>query len=185
MKKKTAYLKHAWLITLMDLMLLMLTFFIMLYSMSSPKKKSPSMIFPAVISSPVATLQRGVHLNYLEQILSQQTSAFENYKITKEGNSLYVQIPSSIFAQTQNRLLLSEEENKLKLLGEILNNISNEMLLQVSSETSDIQEALLLASVIANKLKEGGYLKNLRIIFQKSNKNDFAQIVIFEHIGEE
>ena len=37
MRKTNKNLKKFWLITLMDLMLLMLTFFIMLYSMTSPK----------------------------------------------------------------------------------------------------------------------------------------------------
>ena len=180
MKKNNARFNHSWLLTLLDLMLLMLTFFIMLYAMSTPKTKN-NLLEQKIITAPVATLQRGVHLNYLEQILSQQT----NYKIKKEKNSLSVQIPKSVFVQSRNKQFLPMEEIKLKNLGEILSNISNEMLLQVSSENSNVQEALLQAAVIANKLKEGGYIKNLRIIFQKNSNNDFVQLVIFEQIGDE
>ena len=151
----------------------------MLYAMSSPKIKN-NLRDPKMITAPVASLQRGVHLNYLEQILSQQT----NYRIKKEKNSLSVQIPRSILSQTQNKQLISDEGIKLKNLGEILSNISNEMLLQVSAENSNAQDAILQAAVVANKLKEGGYIKNLRIIFQKNSNNNFIHLIIFEQIGD-
>ena len=184
MKKTNRRLNHSWLLTLLDLMLLMLTFFIMLYAMSSPKQKNDD-LKGKPISVPVASLQRGVHLNYLEQILSQQTTDLTDYQIKREKNSLLIQIPANIFAQTQNRHLSIKEEIKLKQLGEFLSNVSNEMLLQVSADKLNTQEALLQAAVVANKLKEGGYIKNLPVIFQKNSSNDFIQIIIFEQIGDE
>ena len=184
MKKRKIRFNHSWLLTLLDLMLLMLTFFIMLYSMSSPKIKNNNIQMSAQLTNS-SSLRRGVHLNYLEQILSQQQFPFIDFPIQKGKSRLSIQIPKDIFTNPQNKQLSTDKEVKLKYLGEILNNISNEMLLQVSIKNADIQDAILQAAVIANKLKEGGYTRNLRIIFQKNPTNDFIQIIIFEQTGDE
>ena len=173
--------KHFWLLTLMDLMLLMLTLFIMLYTMSSQKGKENTIYQPSV-STPFSALRRSVHLNYLEQILTQQMALFDGYRIKKERNSLLIKLPSFIFSQKEQKKLSILDEIRLKQLGENLANISNEILLQVSSKKTNIQDALSQALIVANKLKEGGYSENLRIIYQDNPTNDFMQIIIFEQI---
>ena len=98
-----ASLKKTWLLTLLDLMLLMLTFFIMLYSMTSPNYQKNNALNS--LTQPVSTIKRGVHLNYLEQILSNQIQSFDGYRIKKEQKNIQIQIPKIIFADKKQPLI--------------------------------------------------------------------------------
>lgn len=179
--------KKAWLLTLMDLMLLMLTFFILLYSMSSPVQKTSEeqKTFDVQQIDEYPVYPHGVHLNYLEQILAQKIKNFDGYKINKKQEILYIQIPKTIFEDVKNRSVFEEDKRRIQSLGEQLNNISNEIFLQVSQDITPTQEALLQASVVANLLKQGGYPFNLRIVQRYNAENDFIQIVIFPNTREE
>ena len=180
--------KKAWLLTLMDLMLLMLTFFILLYSMSSPvkKEKQEEDLFNNVQQiDEYPVYPHGIHLNYLEQILAQKIKNFDGYKIYKNKEILYIQIPKRIFEDVKNRSVFEEDKRHIQSLGEQLNNISNKIFLQVSQNIQPTQEALLQASVVANLLKQGGYPFNLRIVQRYNTENDFIQIVIFPNTREE
>ena len=179
--------KKAWLLTLMDLMLLMLTFFILLYSMSSPVQKTSEeqKTFDVQQIDEYPVYPHGVHLNYLEQILAQKIKNFDGYKINKKQEILYIQIPKTIFEDVKNRSVFEEDKRRIQSLGEQLNNISNKIFLQVSQDITPTQEALLQASVVANLLKQGGYPFNLRIVQRYNAENDFIQIVIFPNTREE
>ena len=168
-------------------MLLMLTFFILLYSMSSPVQKTPEeqKIFDIQQIDEYPVYPHGVHLNYLEQILAQKIKNFDGYKINKKQEILYIQIPKTIFEDVKNRSVFEEDKRRIQSLGEQLNNISNKIFLQVSQDITPTQEALLQASVVANLLKQGGYPFNLRIIQRYNAENDFVQIVIFPNTREE
>lgn len=178
--------KKAWLLTLMDLMMLMLTFFVLLYSMSTPTAKTTNNAFfdnTSLDEYPI--YPHGIHINYLEQILAQKIKDFDGYKIYKEAGVLRIQIPQRIFADVKNRIVFDEDKKRIQRLGEQLNNISNKLFLQVGNGVQPTQEALLQASVIANLLKQGGYPFNLRIVQRNDIQNDFIQIVIFPTIRKE
>ena len=177
--------KKAWMLTLTDLMMLMLTFFILLYSMSTPESKNDNAFFKGISLDEYPVYSHGVHLNYLGQILAQKIKNYEGYRIYQEQGILYVQIPKKIFEDTKNRVVSVEDKKRIEGLGEQLNNIPNKIFLQVSQSIQPTQEALLEASVVANLLKQGGYPFNLRIVQQKDSKNEFIQIVIFPNARSE
>ncbi len=177
---KSKTLSKAWLITLLDLMTLMLTFFIMIYAMSTPNENIINQS-----SNPRAdafsSLKRGVHLNYLEQILTQKIAAFDGYEVEQNNSYLYIQLPKDIFEDAKNRKISIHHWRRLQSLGETLNNVSNKIILEVGTDMP-VQEALLQTSAIANALKSGGYLFNLPIRQYKNRFNKFVRIIILPQI---
>ena len=182
----TAPRQKAWLLTLMDLMMLMLTFFVLLYSMSTPTLKGDKNAFLKELSlDEYPIYSHGVHLNYLGQILAQKIRNFEGYQIHQKQGTLYIRIPQRIFEDVKNRVVFEEDKKHIESLGEQLNNISNKVHLHVAQTIQPTQEALLQASVVANLLKQGGYPFNLRIVQRNDNDNGFIQIVIFPNTRSE
>ncbi|MBO5997791.1 MAG: hypothetical protein J6P93_04630 [Alphaproteobacteria bacterium] len=183
----SAVQKKAWLLTLLDLMMLMLTFFILLYSMSTPTSKitKKEAFFENIHFDEYPVHPHGIHLNYLEQILAQKIKGFDGYRLYQKNGMLYVQIPQNIFEDVDKRIIFEKDKKHIQSLGEQLNNISNKIFLQVSSNIQPTQEALLQASVVANLLKQGGYPFNLRIVQRDDTENDYIQIVIFPNTRED
>ncbi|MBE6450032.1 MAG: hypothetical protein E7013_05045 [Alphaproteobacteria bacterium] len=176
--KKIFRLKNAWLLTLLDLMLLVLTFFIMLYSMRTSDISQPTQF--GTQKQPISTIKRGVNLNYLEQILSQQVQFFDGYKIKKEADHIQIQIPEIVFSNIQKRTITALNEARLQNLGQTLAHVSNKIRLEVNSKKINSQDALLLGMSIANQLKDGGCLSNFRIVSYDDLENPFIQLLIFE-----
>ena len=163
--------KYPWLVTLMDLMLLMLTFFIMLYSISTPTDKKT--IKEKTVQIHHSYSQRIVNLNYLEQILSQQVYSFDGYKIKRFKDVLSIQIPDDIFTDHSKKLLSASDFLRIKNIGTTLSNISNDIFLQISTKNVPLQEAALQAFIIANTMKKGGFENPIKIIFQDNPNNNF------------
>ena len=179
MKKNVKKISRFWILTLIDLMLIMLTFFVMLYAMSSPNQ----IVYKQQVSKEISlkpSLQRGIHLNYLEQILSQFLDSFYGYQISRLKNSLEIIFPDYILKESKQKRLSDMDRLHLQELAEIFSNISNEIILKVGGKNLKTQDALLFGTLIANELKKGGYKNNLKIIHQKDG--DFAQIIILEQI---
>ena len=178
--KRKLRTKYPWLVTLLDLMLLMLTFFIMLYSISTPTDKKA--IEEKEVQIQHSYSQRIVNLNYLEQILSQQISSFDGYKIKRFKEVLSIQIPDDIFTDHNKKLLSASDFSRIKKIGSMLSNISNDIFLQISTKNTSLQEVALQAFIIANTMKKGGFENPPKIIYQDNPNNNFIQIVILEQI---
>lgn len=186
---KNISLQKAWLVTLLDLMTLLLTFFIMLFAMSTmvaptDENRAPFSNQPAPVFNEQAVLHHGINLNYLAQILSQKIDLFEGYQIKNDGFKLTIQLPQTIFEDPVNRQLNLPDKKRLYDLGEQLNNISNKIILKANIKRASTQDALLLAMQVANALLGGGYTSNLRVIQSTDKDNDFIQIVIFSQLRE-
>ncbi len=186
---KNISLQKAWLVTLLDLMTLLLTFFIMLFAMSTmvaptDENRAPFSNQPAPAFNEQAVLHHGINLNYLAQILSQKIDLFEGYQIKNDGFKLTIQLPHTIFEDPVNRQLNLPDKKRLYDLGEQLNNISNKIILKANIKRASTQDALLLAMQVANALLGGGYTSNLRVIQSTDKDNDFIQIVIFSQLRE-
>ena len=179
MKRNVKKISRFWILTLIDLMLIILTFFVMLYAMSSPNQS----VYKHQSSKEISlksSLQRGIHLNYLEQILSQFLASFDDYQIRHLKNSIEITFPEYILKKSKQQRLSDTDRLHLQELAEIFSNISNEIILKIGGKNLKTQDALLFGTLIANELKKGGYKNNLKIIHQKDD--DFAQIIILEQI---
>ena len=186
---KNISLQKAWLVTLLDLMTLLLTFFIMLFAMSTmvaptDENRAPFSNPSAPAFNEQAILHHGINLNYLAQILSQKIDLFEGYQIKNDGFELTIQLTQTIFEDPVNRQINLLDKKRLYDLGEQLNNISNKIILKANIKGASTQEALLLAMQVANALLGGGYTSNLRVIQSSDKDNDFIQIVIFSQLRE-
>lgn len=135
-----------WMITLADLLSLLLTFFVLLFSMRSV----PHDTWQAVVSSfsdtfqgvrsavgapPAVTarlkntdVQAGLGLGYLEGVLRAQTAGregFEDLQILRRSDRLIMALPASIVFEPQTASLRPDYEAALGLLADALRTVPN------------------------------------------------------------
>lgn len=138
--------KPVWLITFVDLISLLLAFFLMLYSMSSIQqndwaaflaslnkhevlmkdrkvgaKKDAELIGPAETS-------KGLEINYLRALLVSEIDSHDLLKFVeffKKGNQLILSFPSSLIFKPGSSELLPKGKQALFALSEKLSNLEN------------------------------------------------------------
>jgi len=173
-----------WLISFTDVIALMLTFFVLLYAMSSPDEtkweKKIGVTAQAFAQNSGARNQagsdEGVNLSRLSyaqaENLDYLSALFEEMQATKDGDMS--------ITRKGNYLLLSFEKRKInnnKFFNEltpILKSLDNQITLMVSS---DLKGGFSLMQSLGERLKDNGYRRPF-VIQQVSNivqvKNGFA-----------
>ncbi len=142
--------KTVWLISFTDVITLMLTFFVLLFSMSEPKKQDWAMatggLNAAFRSSwgdagqsgvelsefNINSLEQGVGLNldYLASLLNNlfsEKSVFTDIIITEIEDGIVVSIPSKIIFASGGATLTKQGENAVNNLGTVLKRIDNKI----------------------------------------------------------
>lgn len=170
-----------WLITFTDVIALMLTFFVMLYSMSVPEEDKWEEISTAISSQfvkkyalpdrpgPQETiniakidLTRALSLPYLESLIKQafEQNGIKNYSITQLSDRMVIALPDNILLPSESP---SEPERKkpgvLPVLGDIIGRIKNriEVIGHARSWEAGVENALLAGAA----LKSSGYDRDI------------------------
>lgn len=182
-----------WIVTFADLVSLLLTFFIMLYAMSSISMEKWSKVtdntginrtddVPGSENVETARYalaellyKRAVDLRYLQAVLEETMkgdATLQGAHIKMMDNRLEVTLPVEFLFETEQTTIEPQGEKVLFNLGGVLRNISNKISIvsyfSPSSSSpggaSDWGMSLTRASVVASSLRKSGYNREMNIV---------------------
>ena len=186
--------KPLWLLTFIDLISLLLAFFIMMFSMSTikmstwdvfkgsldnEKKLDASSIESSKNSTPLdhRSTRYGLNLGYLRSILElsfKKESALEDVVFTYDSNNLIISLPTILIFRKGEVDLSDAGRKALFLIAETLSNFNNDISLVGHSDPTPMAAgakyknnwtlSLSRAYSVAHALKSAGYRKNLKIL---------------------
>ena len=182
---------HAWMITFTDLVSLMLTFFVLLFSMSAVKVDAWNNIVSALSQSLKASertaqskaassfdistlsMRRAINLDYLTSVLNKAMASDELLKksqLMRLEDRLVIGLPGDRLFQAGNAVLSKDANKALSNLGGVLRNIGNQIRtnghtdptpLAGSQYTSNWELSMGRATAVANALKRSGYTEDI------------------------
>lgn len=177
----------AWMVTFTDLVSLMLTFFVMLFSMSSVKvDKWDEMIDalsttlnptrdPSVITSTtqfnIGTIfrKRAINLDYLASILKETMAAdplLKDAVLMRLADRLVIALPGDLLFQQGRALMTEGAQSAMFSLGGMLGNVGNRIGINGHSDpsppagdeyASNWELSVARAAAVANALRRAGY----------------------------
>lgn len=186
--------RPVWLVTLADLVALMLTFFVLIFSMSSIRSDDWSRIAeglpagapvevaaqdrPPGANSNVETLEiePGLDLRYLEAVLREQ---FPQDRVMREAvlgrtrDALVVSLPAHLLFESASDRLTSGADTALFRLGGLLANLKNDIAVightdpqPITTERfpSNWELSLSRALTVAGALRQAGYPHSLQVL---------------------
>ena len=181
----------AWMITFTDLVSLMLTFFVLLFSMSAVKVEAWNDIVSAMSQSfkpseitaqpeaassfDISTLsmRRAINLDYLTSVLNKAVASDELLKksqLMRFEDRLVIGLPGDQLFQSGNAVLSGGAKKALSNLGGVLRNIGNQIgtnghtdptPLKGNQYTSNWELSMGRATAVANALKRSGYSEDI------------------------
>jgi len=159
LKNKNKNDKPVWLITFVDLISLLLAFFLMLYSMSSIQKNDWAAFLASLNKHEVlmkekkvgskkdaelirpAEISKGLEIKYLRTILESEIDSNDLLKFVEffeKGNQLVLSFPSSLIFRPSSSELLPKGKQALFALSEKLSNLENRVELVGYSDPNPI-----------------------------------------------
>jgi len=186
-----AITSRAWLITFTDLVSLMLTFFVMLFAMSSVKVDrwestidslsqtlNPSRVqtvSPATAQFNIGTIfrRRAINLDYLAAVLDEtirEEPLLAEAQIMTLEDRLIVSLPGDLLFEPARAELSDEARQALSGLGGLLRNIGNQIGVDGHTDPqppageaypSNWELSLARATAVANALKAAGYNQSI------------------------
>ena len=190
MRSKTVFpLKKAWLLTFTDLMTLLLTFFVMLYAMGTPKlyggvnkEQNPFIGFSEennklTLSVKPTFMKRGVNLAYLHKVLSDERIHLPEYQFTLLNDELILRLPISIFMDQDKMVIHDVFRQNIRELGYLLNNLSNKIAV-VGLTPSELEKGISFAASVSNELRKGGYKDDIPVLAHENKLLETPQIEI-------
>lgn len=181
----------AWMMTFADLVSLMLTFFVMLFAMSSVKTDSwddmvdalsqqlnPSQqrqVAAATAEYNISTVyrRRAIDLDYLVSVLEKALADDEllnQSTLMRLDDRLVIALPGDLLFQSGRAILAEEAQQALFNLGGILQNIGNTIAINGHTDpvppsgqvyTSNWELSTARAIAVANLLRQSGYTENI------------------------
>jgi len=181
----------AWMIIFTDLVSLMLTFFVLLFSMSAVKVEAWNKAVSALSQSlkpsertaqiergssfDISTLsmRRAINLDYLTSVLNKAMASDEllkNSQLMRLEDRLVIGLPGDRLFQADNAVLSKDANKALSNLGGVLRNIGNQIgtnghtdptPLTGSQYTSNWELSMGRATAVANALKRSGYKEDI------------------------
>lgn len=153
--KKNAYMmpakrnNMAWLLTFTDIMALMLTFFVLLFSMSNPKTEKWSPVVTALGSEfntkysdkdqasilnqhsiQRKAFDRGLNLGYVVTILktmAEQDEVLAQMQVYQQGQKIVISLPSEFLFPSGEADLTKDAKASLVKMGRVLKNLKNKV----------------------------------------------------------
>ena len=183
-----------WLLTFIDLISLLLAFFIMMFSMSTIKtsawdvfkgsldneKRLEASSFESYKdSTPLdhRSIRYGLNLGYLRSILEsslKKEKLLENVVFTYNSNNLIISLPTILIFKKGGSALSDSGRKALFLIAETLSNFDNDISLVGHSDPAPMAVgakyknnwalSLSRAFSVGQALKSAGYRKNLKIL---------------------
>lgn len=182
---------QSWMLIFTDLVSLMLTFFVLLFSMSAPKADAWNNIVSALSQSlkpsdrlsqteaassfDISTLsmRRAINLNYLASVLEKAMTSdklLKNAQLMRFEDRLVIGLPGDRLFNSNDAVLSNDAKKALSNLGSILKNIGNQIgtnghtdpaPLKESQYTSNWELSMGRATAVANALKRSGYKEDI------------------------
>jgi len=183
--------KKAWLVTFTDLVSLMLTFFVLLFSMSTVQvdrwdemidtlSKTLNPNREEAVSSPTAQYnistvfrRRAINLDYLEAVFSDKMNAdpvLRQARLLLGEDRLVISLPGDLFFNTGSAVLSPKAKDAMFVLGGILRNVNNQVGVNGHTDpkpveggkyTSNWELSLGRAIAVSNSLKRAGYTDDI------------------------
>ncbi len=185
--------KHslAWMVTFTDLVSLMLTFFVLLFSMSNIKvdrwndvidalsqslnPSSTKAQSSATASFNIATLfrKRAINLDYLTSVLEEAVAndaLLVNSQLMRLEDRLVIALPGDLLFEPGKAVLAENARKALFNLGGVLRNIGNQIGINGHTDplpssgtdyTSNWELSMGRAAAVANALKRSGYTEDI------------------------
>jgi chemotaxis protein MotB len=182
-----------WIVTFTDLVSLMLTFFVMLFSMSTVKidewdrmidalSQSLSPALETSATSPKAQYnistvfrRRAINLEYLMAVLEEKIGedpVLANSHLQFHRDRLVLSLPGDLLFATGSAVLSEKAKKALFQLGGVLRNINNQLGVNGHSDPEPIhggrfasnwELSLARAGAVANALKRAGYTQDILV----------------------
>ena len=181
----------AWLITFTDLVSLVLTFFVLLFSMSSVKVDewdnmidalsrtlNPEKVAPVISPSAEFNIgslfrKRAVDLDYLAGVLEETVSAeagLAKTRIIRLEDRMIIALSGDLLFATGRAVLSDEARQALFDLGGLLRNVDNELVVNGHSDpvppsggryATNWELSLARSIAVANTLRRSGYTQDI------------------------
>ena len=181
----------AWMLTFTDLVSLMLTFFVLLFSMSNVKvdqweniidslsntlKPTPVETTPTISATfNIGTLFRkqAIDLDYLAGVLSDNLkplTQLASARVIRLEDRLLITIPGDLLFEPGRAEMTTEASDALFILGGVFRNMDNEISVdghtdpappQGDAYTSNWQLSTARAAAVANSLRRAGYREKI------------------------
>lgn len=202
---------RAWLVTFTDLVSLMLTFFVMLFAMSSVKLDQWKSVIdalsrtlnpttekaarPPAVSFNIGSIfrRRAVNLDYLESVLKETVSRdplLAKSRFLRQEDRLVIALPADLLFEPGRAVMTEKAREGLFVLGGALRNIGNQVGVVGHSDpeppsgneyASNWELSLARAVAVANDLVRAGYAEDLLALGYADTR--YHQIP--ESVGEE
>lgn len=185
---------NAWMLTFADLLSLLLTFFVLVFSMNTVQFDSwkdvvstmskefnpgrPQISATEHVTPPSLTQSRtrGLHLNYLEAVVRrsfQQIPQFQSGQVHRMGNKIIISVPSTAIFDRKEALPNADAVAALRDIAGILVQIRNRI--QITGHTdktpvsnslfrSNWELSLTRARVVAGILADAGYRDQIAVL---------------------
>ncbi|HYC02412.1 MAG TPA: flagellar motor protein MotB [Azospirillaceae bacterium] len=184
---------QAWLLTFTDLVCLMLTFFVMLYAMAEPDKRSLQALVqtiggdrsptgkpetaPAGAALNIAGIDRGqaIDLGYLGRVLEAQVRAYPELSgilLTRRDDTLVAALPAETLFEPGSDRVTAEGRAALFALGGVVANIGNAVETVGHTDPTPIatpgfpsnwELSLARARAVAAALRAAGYPRDITV----------------------
>ena len=181
----------AWMITFADLVSLMLTFFVLLFSMSSVKvdkwdamidalahslkPSTTATVAPSTAQFNIASIFRkqSINLDYLAGVLEKSVSKdplLRSSQIMRMDDRLVIALPGDLLFQPGRAVMTARAREALFSLGSVIRNIGNQIGVNGHSDpvapsggeyTSNWELSVARAIAVTNALKRAGYTEDI------------------------
>ncbi len=185
---------RAWLVTFTDLVSLMLTFFVLLFSMSSvqvdrwkemidtlsqslnPSRETPTVEPTSQFNIRMVMRERAIDLDYLAAVLEERMSGdplLGRGRIVRLPDRMVVSLPGDLLFAPNSALLSERARDALFQLGGVLRNINNQIAVQGHTDpvppagdayASNWELSVGRAVAVANALRRAGYPEDIAAI---------------------
>jgi len=185
--KKEEEKRGAWMVTFTDLVSLLLTFFVMLFSMSTvqidkwdaitdslsttlnPKKTETVATATADYNISTVFRKRAINLEYLQAVLAEK---MENDKILSRSmvqlldDRLLISLPGDLLFTSGSKNLSSRAQETMLKLGDVLRHVSNQIVITGHTDpepaqgldyASNWELSLFRAIAVGNALRKSGF----------------------------
>lgn len=173
----------AWLITFADLVSLLITFFVLLFAMKNIDGQrwedikgalSGALSFEEIIDRNINTknietlsLTKADSLTYLKAILHERFKADgvlreAGLDVNAQGDELKISLPSHLLFKTGSAKLMSQGDDAVGRLGDMLRNIDNSIVIAGHTDPVPIQGGAYETNWELSMLRAVGVLKKLR-----------------------
>lgn len=202
-KSKKDITSAGWMITFADLLSLMLTFFVLVFSMSTVQLKSWDDVVKTMRkqfnpSAPIATknfeieqlavknTNAGLNLNYLRGLLAstvQRSRAFETARVFVEDDKVIISIPSVQIFENKSSFFTPGSVEAIRQFASTFMNVNNKLV--IAGHTNDIEMpasssrtnwelSVIRARLVAGALADAGYTRDLTVLGYGASKFDGA-----------